>query len=169
MIYQYAEGLRLFLAGFTYMGKCRMVVSIPFALSLFPLFLGKFLGKLNDFHIINKPSAYSHCHLVPLLFIFAFLFQISLCFSFRFCCSVGLHIFFLPATRSFLIQSFFFVFMPSWTFILSMQISCSFHFSAIFFVIYVLLVCRVNECRKYPYNMIALGIFVSISYFDLNL
>ena len=102
MIYQYAERLRFFVASFTEdIGKCRMVVSIPFALSLFPLFLGKFLGKLNDFHIINKPSAYSHCHLVPLLFIFAFLFQIFLCFSFRFCCSVGLHIFFLPATRSF--------------------------------------------------------------------
>ena len=61
-----------------------MVVLFPAALSLFPLFLGKVLGKLNDFDIINKPSAYSHWHLVPLLLIFAFLFQISLCFRFDF-------------------------------------------------------------------------------------
>ena len=114
MIYQHAERLRFFVASFTEdIGKCRMVVLFPAAVSLFPLFLGKFVGKLNDFDIINKPSAYSHCHLVPLLFIFAFLFQISLCFLFCFCCSVGLHIFFLPATRSFLFQLFFFVFMPS--------------------------------------------------------
>ena len=101
MIYQYAEGLRLFLAGFTYMGKCRIVVSIPFALSLFPLFLGKFVGKLNDFDIINKPSAYSHFHIVPLLFICISFSNILVLFiSLLFFCWSSY--FFVPARRSFL-------------------------------------------------------------------